>query len=190
MQTLTPTENSEFSMSTENQNQVVETINTTNNINTITSLELVKQVNIFRSQSEGKSELLHKTLLEIIRDEFEEEITEQKILLSSYKDISGKENPMFNLTFDQAKQVLARESKVVRKALFEYIRQLENKLSTPQTYLEALEKLVETIKEKELLESQNQIMKPKAIYFDGLVERNLLVNFRTLAKELQIKKVC
>lgn len=35
---------------------------------------------------------------------------------------------------------------------------------------------------------QNQIMEPKADYFDELVERNLLTNFRTTAKEFGIKE--
>ncbi len=34
----------------------------------------------------------------------------------------------------------------------------------------------------------NQIMKPKADYFDELVERNLLTNFRDTAKQFQIKE--
>jgi phage antirepressor YoqD-like protein len=51
----------------------------------------------------------------------------------------------------------------------------------PQTYLEALEALVEAEKEK-------QILLPKAEYFDALVERNLLTNFRDTAKELKVKE--
>lgn len=34
----------------------------------------------------------------------------------------------------------------------------------------------------------NQIMKPKADYFDELVDRNLLTNFRETAKQLQVKE--
>lgn len=34
----------------------------------------------------------------------------------------------------------------------------------------------------------NQIMKPKADYFDELVDRNLLTNFRETAKQLEVKK--
>lgn len=35
---------------------------------------------------------------------------------------------------------------------------------------------------------QNQIMKPKADYFDDLVDRNLLTNFRDTAKQLHTKQ--
>lgn len=35
---------------------------------------------------------------------------------------------------------------------------------------------------------ENQIMKPKADYFDELVDRNLLTNFRETAKQLEVKQ--
>ena len=38
------------------------------------------------------------------------------------------------------------------------------------------------------LTADNQIMKPKADYFDELVDRNLLTNFRETAKQLQVKE--
>lgn len=55
----------------------------------ITSLELVEQINFFRKQEGRKTETQHKTLLEIIRNEFEEEINEQKILPVTYTDKKG-----------------------------------------------------------------------------------------------------
>lgn len=64
-------------------------------------------------------------LLKIIRDEFEEEINEQKILPISYKDSMNREKPMYILTLNQAKQILVRESKFVRKAMIHYIEELE-----------------------------------------------------------------
>lgn len=99
------------------------------NKETITSLELCKQINIFREQ-DGKSELRHDTFLGIIRDEFEEEISLQEILESTYTNSRGKEYPMFVLTLSQAKQVLVRESKIVRKAVIHYIEELEEALKT------------------------------------------------------------
>lgn len=54
---------------------------------------------------------------------------------SSYKNSQNKEQPMYILTLNQAKQVLMRESKFVRKAMIKYIEELENKLknNTPTT---------------------------------------------------------
>ena len=110
--------------------------------NDMTSLELLEQVNLFRKEEykeklknntlteaekeKGKfTELLHKSLLDIIRDEFSEEINERKILPVEYKDKKGEKRPMFILTLNQAKQVLLRESKYVRRAIITYIEVLE-----------------------------------------------------------------
>lgn len=108
----------------------------------ITSKDLLVQVNLFREQEykskqangtlteaeikRGKfTKLEHYDLLKIIRDEFEEEIGTGKISVSDYKDSSGKKNTMFILTYNQAKQVLLRESKFVRRAIIHYIEVLE-----------------------------------------------------------------
>ena len=56
----------------------------------------------------------------------------------------------------------------------------------PKTYLEALETLVESEKEKQRLRKENAAMKPKAAYHDRLIDRGLLTNFRDAAKELDI----
>ena len=57
----------------------------------------------------------------------------------------------------------------------------------PQTYSEALRALADQAEQMEKLAIENKDMKPKAEYFDTLVDRNLLTNFRDTAKELGIK---
>lgn len=114
--------------------------------NQITSKELLEQINLFREEEykeklknntlteaqkrRGKSvKLEHYDLLDIIRDEFSEELQEGKISVLFYKAKIGngatKENPYFILTLNQAKQVLLRESKYVRRAIIHYIEVLE-----------------------------------------------------------------
>lgn len=51
----------------------------------------------------------------------------------------------------------------------------------PQNYAEALRELADAWEE-------NQKLLPKAQYFDNLVDRNLLTNFRDTAKELKVKE--
>lgn len=92
---------------------------------TITSLELVEQINLFRKEEGKDVELHHKTMLAIIRDEFEEEIGQQKILPTSYKDQWNREQPMFELTIAQGKQVLLRESKFVRRHVVAWLERFE-----------------------------------------------------------------
>ena len=110
--------------------------------NQITSKELLEQINLFRQEEykeklknntlteaqikRGKAvKLEHKDLLDIIRDEFSEEIGLGKISPSSYRNSQNKKQPMFILTLNQAKQVLLRESKYVRRAIIAYIEVLE-----------------------------------------------------------------
>lgn len=105
---------------------------------TITSLELLEQINFFRKQEENKTELGHNDLLKVVRDEFEEEISLGKISQSTYKNDRGREYPMFELTLNQSKQVLMRESKFVRKAVIQYIEKLELELNKPLTVEEMI----------------------------------------------------
>ena len=131
---------------------------------TITSLELLEQINFFRAREGKKKPLRHDTLLNIIRDEFDEEIQVQKILeLSRDLEVGNgaiKKSPYFVLTIPQAKQVLLRESKFVRKSVIHrleelerkeqlqlmevprYIAELETKLKTTVERLETLEKII------------------------------------------------
>lgn len=96
---------------------------------TFTSLELVEQINNFREIEGSRFKLRHDNLMAIIRDEFEEEISLLKIQESNYTNSRGRQYPMFILTASQAKQVLVRESKFVRRAVIKYIEQLENQLA-------------------------------------------------------------
>ncbi len=105
---------------------------------TITSLELVEQINLFRKEEGKETSLRHDTLLNIIRDEFEEEIGLQKILETQYTHPQNKQKyPMFELTIAQGKQVLLRESKFVRKRVVEWLESLEQAIK-PMTAGELL----------------------------------------------------
>lgn len=90
----------------------------------ITSLQLLEQINIFRKE-DGKNDLAHYDLLKIIRDELDKEINEGKISAVEYKDKKGENRPMFELTISQARRVLFRESKYVRRAVSEYLDKIE-----------------------------------------------------------------
>ena len=93
-------------------------------------------------------ELRHDNLLRTIRDElnikidllnFEEMLKEKEqlnfepmfidgIFISTYKDKYDREQMMFILTIDQAKQVLLRESRIVRSKVIEYLNLLEKRI--------------------------------------------------------------
>lgn len=170
----------------------------------ITSLELTKQINIFRKEeydykiennlSLGKvelkngcyTELRHDTLLNIIRDEFEKEIADQKILGSTYKDESGKENPYFELTLDQAKQILMRESKFVRKAMIDYINKLEEIVSKQLYSLSTISKEELDVKNRELEIKERELKLKEIEFLEERIEKYKQYEKVKLALESQI----
>lgn len=160
--------------------------------NTVTSLELVEQINIFRSQEGNRSELQHKDLLKVIRDEFEDEIDEGKISPISYKDTMNREKPMFELTFNQARQVLVRESKFVRKHIMFYIEELEKQISlgVPRNFKEALrlayeqQEIIETLQlESKIKDQQISELQPKASYYDFVLQCKGILAIGIIAKD-------
>lgn len=157
---------------------------------TMTSLELVKEINVFREEEGNRSELKHSDLLKIIRDEFEDEINEGKISSVEYKDSKGEMRPMFSLTLSQAKQVLVRESKFVRKAVVAYIERLENaikqRFQVPTTFSEALRLAAE---QQERIEEQQkliEVQKPKAEFYDEVVDSKDAIDMKAVAKVLNM----
>ena len=88
----------------------------------------------------------HDTLLKIIKKEFNLKIDLENIFemlkdrqnilpmfidgifISTYKDKYDREQIMFILTIDQAKQVLLRESRIVRSKVIEYLNLLEKRI--------------------------------------------------------------
>ena len=113
--------------------------------------------------------------MEIIRDEFEEEISRQEILPSEYTSERGQKYPMFVLTTSQAKQVLVRESKTVRKAVINYIEKLETALQQLQLHsyqiedpIKRAEKWIEEEKTRASLVKKIETIQQK-INFDSSV---------------------
>ena len=120
-------------------------------------------------------ELRHDNLLRTIKDEFNikidllnfeetlKEIVKQKnepiyidgIFVSTYIDKWNRQQPMFILTIDQAKQVLLRESKVVRKAVIQYLNLLEKRIRELERKKGKITRKQETNSIKMLLEYGN-----------------------------------
>jgi hypothetical protein len=138
-----------------------------------TSLYLVEQINLFRSQESERSVLLHKNLLVKIETEFFDEIAELKFQPSSYKDSSGKECKCYELNYEQSLQILMSESKVVRKGVIEVLKAQQKEIdklkenSTPKTFAQALRLAAE---QQELIEQQALQVDNLSTALDILVE--------------------
>ena len=63
---------------------------------------------------------------------------------------------------------------------------LERALAEPDFLIQLAQQLKEEKTKRLELEKDNKVLKPKADYFDDLVDRNLLTNFRDFAKELNV----
>ena len=155
---------------------------------TITSLELLEQINLFRREEGNKSELLHKNLLAIIRDEFEEEINELKIQPVEYTDKKGEKRPMYILTLNQAKQVLMRESKYVRRAVILYLEKLEKRIIELENQLSSKDVLMlNIVNSQSKLEIATNIAKFNIEYIQPL-ENNLKEETdKRILKDLELK---
>lgn len=70
-----------------------------------------------------------------------------------------------------------------KQALADLLLMAGNQLKEKEAVIKHLEA------EKAVLSVENTIMKPKADYFDELVDRNLLTSFRETAKQLKSKNV-
>ena len=79
-----------------------------------------------------------------------------------------------------------------RKYFIECEKQLKEQTATqkpiPLTFAEALRAYADEVEAHERTKQTLAITEPKAQYFDKLVERNLLTNFTTTAKEFGIKR--
>ena len=166
----------------------------------INSKELLKQINYFReieykereangtlTEAQKKRghyiELQHKTLLDIIKSEFNLKIDLQNILemskdrqnilpiyiddifVSTYKDSYDRDQIMFILTIDQAKQVLLRESKVVRKAVIQYLNLLEKRIRELERKKGKITRKQETEAIKMLMEYGNIPKEKQRLYY-------------------------
>lgn len=97
------------------------------------------------------------------------------------------------ITIDMAKELCMLQRNERGKLVRQYFLQLERDWNSPEKVmaraLQIAEKKISTLTaDLSKATVQNTIMAPKADYFDELVERNTLTNFRETAKQLGVKQ--
>ena len=97
----------------------------------------------------------------------------------------------YYITLDVAKELSMVERNEQGKEARRYFIECEKRLKGSMTrlsYAQALRAYADEVEAREKLEQQLALAEPKVEYFDALVNRNLLLNFTTVAKELGVKR--
>lgn len=104
---------------------------------------------------------------------------------------NGGKTKDHQLTIPMAKEICMLQRNEKGKMFRQYFIQIEENWNSPEMVMSRALKMAENqIKKLSVINSQltvdNNIMKPKADYFDEFVDRNLLTNFRETAKQLEV----
>lgn len=105
----------------------------------------------------------------------------------------GRPSTDHQLTLEMAKEICMIQRNEKGKQVRQYFIALEQKWNSPEMVisraLQYSQKQISALCEQNIaLSAENEIMKPKAKYFDELVERDTLTNIRDTAKLLGIKQ--
>ena len=123
---------------------------------------------------------------------------EDYILVSQICETNNPKNPCttimnHQLTIPMAKEICMLQRNDKGKQFRQYFIRVEEAWNSPEMIMKrALDYANENVKRLQIqvstLQVDNEIMKPKADYFDELVERNTLTSFRETAKQLDVKE--
>ena len=113
--------------------------------------------------------------------------------LSSENQHGGQNKIDHAITIPMAKELCMLQRSEKGSFFRKYFIKVEEAWNSPEMVMKrALEIANSRVKELQInvasLTVDNEIMRPKAEYFDELVDRNLLTNIRDTAKELKIKQ--
>lgn len=119
-------------------------------------------------------------------------------LVSEKSETNNPKNPYttimnHQLTIPMAKEICMLQRNDKGKQFRQYFIRVEEAWNSPEMIMKrALDYANENVKRLQIqvstLQVDNEIMKPKADYFDELVDRNTLTSFRETAKQLDVKE--
>lgn len=116
----------------------------------------------------------HAHVMRDIRNLLSQGVAESNFGLGSYTDANGQERPLFNLTPKGCLILASGYDAVLREKIINRLEYLENKknsIQPPQTYLEALEALVVSEKEKLRLEQEKKQLEAQSEQQQVLIEQ-------------------
>lgn len=157
-------------------------VNLFESINGMSSLEIAELT--------GKQ---HAHVMRDIRNLLDQGVAASNFGLGSYKDANQQVRPCYNLTPKGCLILASGYDAILREKIINRLEELElqkrdGTFKVPQTFAQALRLAAE---QQETIERQQrtiEVQKPKAVYFDSLVDRGLNVCFRDAAKEIGVKQ--
>lgn len=139
----------------------------------------------------------HKHVMRDIRVLLEQGVHESNFgltfVIRTLPNNAQRKDPCYNITKKGCLILASGYNALLREKIIDRWEELETKErqnvpALPQTYLEALKALVLSEEQKQVLVLENESMKPKADYFDTLVERGSNLNLRDTAKMIGVSE--
>ena len=128
----------------------------------------------------------HKDVIRDIRNMLNQLEIQSAKFSADYKDGKGRTYQCYNLPKEETICLIAGYNAQVRMRIIKRWQELEEKQTpaTPKTYIEALEKLLESEKEKLVLKEELKAAEPKVEFVNNYVDAKGNKTFRGLVKML------
>jgi Rha family phage regulatory protein len=158
-----------------------------NNLMVIESSNVLTMSSLEIAELTGKQ---HKNVLMDIRNMLNQLEIQSAIFTADYKDSKGRMYPCYNLPKRETLILVSGYSVAMRARIIDRWQELEEKQTpaTPKTYIEALEKLLESEKEKLVLKEELKAAEPKVEFVNNYVDAKGNKTFRGLVKVLNVNE--
>ena len=158
-----------------------------NNLMVIESSNVLTMSSLEIAELTGKD---HRNVMRDIRNMLNQLEIHSAQFGAQYKDSTGRSLPMFNLPKEETICLIAGYNAQVRMRIIKRWQELEEKQTpaTPKTYIEALEKLLESEKEKLVLKEELKAAEPKVEFVNNYVDAKGNKTFRGLVKMLNVNE--
>ena len=132
----------------------------------------------------------HKDVIRDIRNMLDQLEIQSAQFCADYKDSKGRMYPCYNLPKRETLILVSGYSVTMRARIIDRWQELEEKQTpaTPKTYIEALEKLLESEKEKLVLKEELKAAEPKVEFVNNYVYAKGNKTFRGLVKMLNVNE--
>jgi Rha family phage regulatory protein len=158
-----------------------------NNLMVIESSNVLKMSSLEIADLTGKQ---HKDVIRDIRNMLNQLEIQSAQFGADYKDSKGRTSPCYNLPKRETLCLIAGYNAQVRMRIIDRWQELEEKQTpaTPKTYIEALEKLLESEKEKLVLKEELKAAEPKVDFVNNYVDAKGNKTFRGLVKVMNVNE--